>query len=73
MSEQIEDINPLESEVTPPEKVTRSGIKKLIEFFKRAEENDNLPIQQIETPIEEDAYTSEKEEEDDDEDDEDDD
>ena len=32
--EDIEQIAELNTQVTPPEKVTRNGIKKLIDFFK---------------------------------------
>ena len=75
MSEPIEEIRPLDVPITPPEKVTRSGIKKLIEFFKKTDEPFSDDIKQIETP-EEPHYTEEKELEDDEdreEDDEDDD
>ena len=55
--EDIEQIAELNTQVTPPEKVTRNGIKKLIDFFKRTDEKE-LPIKQIETPIEDDPYTT---------------
>ncbi len=66
--EDIEQIAELNTQVTPPEKVTRNGIKKLIDFFKRTDEKE-LPIKQIETPIEDDPYTTQKEEDHDDYDD----
>ena len=79
MSEPTEDINPLDVPITPPEKVTKSGIKKLIEFFKKPEEPFSKDIKQIETPeeppsqeekgIEDDEDRDESDEEDDDDDD----
>ena len=60
MSEPIEDINPLDVSITPPQKVTKSGIKKLIDFFKK--ETNEPDIKQIETPVEEDPKDKDHEE-----------
>ena len=74
MNEPIEDINPLDIQITPPKEVTRSGIKKLIDFFKK-DSGQQPDIQQIETPTEDDLPTVENQKEDnhDDDDDNDDD
>lgn len=57
LKENVEEIKLINTEITPPEKVERSGIAKLIAFFKKPEE-ENHDIQQIETPIEEDSSSS---------------
>ncbi len=71
MNEPIEDLNPLDTPITPPQKVTKSGIKKLIDFFKK--ETDEPDIKQIETPVEEDLYTEDEQKKEDDHDDDEDD
>ena len=64
-NEEVEEIKIINTEITPPQKVEKSGIAKLIAFFKKTEEQ-NPDIQQIETPVEEDSSTSEYDSDDED-------
>lgn len=70
-NEEVEEIRIINTEITPPQKVERSGIAKLIAFFKKPED-ENPDIQQIETPTEEDSNISEYDSDDEDHDDDDD-
>ncbi len=40
MTEPIENVDPFETPITPPEKVSKEIIKKIIDFFKK-EKQDN--------------------------------
>lgn len=42
MGEPIENVNPLETPITPTEKVSKGTIEKLIAFFKKKDDNEVL-------------------------------
>ncbi len=64
MNNSLDNTDSLDITAIPEEKVHKSGISKLLEFFKKSKPSEP-DIQQIETPIEEDPYTKQNEIEDD--------